>query len=210
MIALSRFITVYLLLIIAGFYIHLHADAAVPINKPLVGLPRHLGDWSMTSESEFSQGVLDVLKPTDYVSRYYVGKGGERVGLYVGYHSGGKGTGGIHSPKHCLPGSGWFEASSERTSLEVEGQPLKLVKAIYQKEDSRELFLYWFQARDRSLNDEYSLKLAEISGSLFHSRRDTAFIRVSVPFETDQERALATATAFIRDFHPVIMEYLPG
>jgi hypothetical protein len=63
--------------------------------------------------------------------------------------------------------------------------------------------------RDRSLNDEYSLKLAEITGSLLQRRRDSAFIRLSIPFESDEQAALEQGERFIRDFLPSIGEFLP-
>jgi EpsI family protein len=205
-----RFIIVFVLLAIAGLFINLHADITVPINKPFVMFPTLNRTWLMTSQAEFSENVLNVLKPTDYLSRQYQGDNGARVGLYIGYHGGGKGSGGIHSPKNCLPGSGWYEVSSKRLHLEVNGDRINLVRAVYQKGDYNELFLYWFQVKGKTLSDEYSLKLAEITNSVLYRRRDSAFIRVSVPFESDEQRANAVAERFVRDFVPVIREFLPS
>jgi EpsI family protein len=210
MIKKSRFVTVYLLFIVVGLYLNLHSDVAVPTNKPFSEFPVSNNGWQMHSQSEFSDNVLNVLRPTDYLSRQYTGPDGKQVSLYIGYHSGGKNSGGIHSPKHCLPGSGWYEASSKRTELEVEGKKIKLVRALYQKGESREMFLYWFQVKDKSLSEEYSLKLSEIMNSLLYRRRDSTFIRISVPFETNEARAVATGEQFIRDFYPVIMGFLPS
>lgn len=163
----------------------------------------------MSNRTEFSADVLGVLKPTDYLYSQYKDSSGKTVSLYIGYHSGGKNSGGIHSPKHCLPGSGWYEASTSRGTLAIPGGTINLVRALYQKGDSKELFIYWFQVRDRSLSDEYSLKLAEIMNSALYRRRDASFIRVSVPVESGIDQATARGEQFIRDFEPKFREFLP-
>jgi EpsI family protein len=163
----------------------------------------------MSSRSEFSANILSVLKPTDYLYRQYKDAGGNTLSLYVGYHGGGKDSGGIHSPKNCLPGGGWYEVSTRRRMLETPGGRINLVQAVYQKGESKDLFLYWFQVRDRSISDEYSLKLAEILNSVLYRRRDASFIRVSVPVEADLEQAVARGEQFIRDFEPLFREFLP-
>jgi EpsI family protein len=209
MITLSRFIVVYVLLGITALYIFTHSDISVPINRPFSEFPAQVGGWSMTAHQEFSADVLNVLKPADYLARQYAAPDGRQVSLYLGYHSGGKDSGGIHSPKHCLPGSGWYEVSTEKSVADAGGTKINLVRAVYQKGESREMFLYWFQVRDKSLDDEYRLKLAEIMNSVTGRRRDSTFVRISVPYETDQAKAEALGRQFIRDFQPVIREFLP-
>jgi EpsI family protein len=204
-----RFIVVFILLAVTALYINLHADITVPTNKPFSKFPAVNQEWRMTSQAEFSNNVLDVLKPTDYLSRQYQGADGAKVALYIGYHGGGKESGGIHSPKHCLPGSGWYEVSSKRDYLEVNGERFNLVRAVYQNGESKEMFIYWFQVKGRTLSEEYSLKFAEITNSFLYRRRDSAFIRVSVPFEVNEQAAEDVGKRFIRDFFPVIQEFLP-
>jgi len=205
----SRFIIVYLLLAGAVVFLTMHTDFAVPTNRPFSEFPVRVNTWQMSSQTEFSENVLNVLKPTDYISRQYKGTDGKEVSLYIGYHGGGKESGEIHSPRHCLPGSGWFEVSTKRGTLPVNDGKLNLVRSIYQKGGSKELFLYWFQVRDRSITDEYSLKLAEIAGSILNRRRDASFVRISVPFEANETAAIALGEQFIRDFLPAIREFLP-
>ncbi len=164
----------------------------------------------MISQAHFDAEVLSVLKPTDYLSREYEGAGGKRIQLYIGYHDGSKKSGQIHSPRNCLPGSGWQQLSSEQIYLGEAPRRIKLVKAVYQKGDNRELFLYWFQMRDRSFADEYSLKLAGISSSIKLGRNDASFIRVSVPFATDEKEAAEKGISFINDIYPHLRSFLPA
>lgn len=204
-----RFIIVYTLFAAAALVITLHRDTAVPTNRPFSEFPEKVQSWQMSKRNEFSENILGVLKVTEYLSREYTGSGGKTVSLYIGYHGGGKDSGEIHSPKHCLPGSGWHEISTRRGVLATAGGALNLVRAVYQKGENRELFLYWFQVRDRSISNEYSLKMAEIVNSALYRRRDASFIRVSVPFESDLDQAVAMGEQFIRDFEPLFRKFLP-
>ncbi len=204
-----RFVIVYILFAATGIVITLHRDAPIPTSQPLNQFPVQVASWNMSKRGEFSDAILSVLKPTDYLSRQYVTPDGKIVNLYIGYHGGGKSGGEIHSPKHCLPGSGWYEVATSRGSLDISGGVINLVRAVYQKGDSKELFLYWFQVRNRSISDEYSLKIAQIMNSALHKRRDAAFIRISVPIVTDNDQARALGEQFIRDFEPLIRNYLP-
>src|ERR1039457_2113107 len=204
------FITVFLLLAIAGLYINLHADITVPMNRPFSEFPTQVKDWRMVSRSGFGADILELLKPTDYLARTYTGKDNQTIQLYIGYHGGGEGGGEIHSPKHCLPGSGWYEASSIKGNLEIGGKNLNLIRAVYQKGDRKEIFLYWFQVKDKSITDEYSLKLSEIANSMLYRRRDASFIRISVPIQGSLDQAIIAGEHFIRDFYPAIRGHLPG
>lgn len=209
MISLIRFMVVYALLGTAALVITFHRDMEVPTNRPFSEFPQTVQSWQMVKREVFSDDVLRILKPTDYYSCQYKDADGKTVNLYVGYHGGGKDGGEIHSPKQCLPGSGWYEASSRRGVLLTSGGAINLVRAVYQKGENRELFLYWFQVRDRSISEEYSLKMAEIVNSAFHRRRDASFIRISTPVDSEIDQATARCERFVRDFEPVIREFLP-
>ena len=182
---------------------------SVPVNQPLVEIPRRLGSWRMLSQAQFDENTLAVLKPTDYLSRVYIDEAKNRVSFYLGYHGGGPDSGPIHSPKHCLPGSGWQLFSTREKELSLGTEKVSMVQAVYQNVDARELFLYWFQVRGESITSEYVLKLIEIKNSILYNRRDSAFIRLSVSFQDDLADAVAVGERFIRDFYPYIRDGLP-
>ncbi len=205
----KRYYILYALFILTALYIYLHKDISVPVNKPFSAFPVSLGDWRMSGESFMTEDVLAVLKPTDYLSRTYESSKGARVTLYLGYHGGGKDGGEIHSPKHCLPGSGWNENQSRKASMDTPSGSINFVNSLYQKAENKELFLYWFQVKGKTVDNEYSLKLAEILNSMLYRRRDAAFIRISVPFSDNEQKAQAAGEQFIRDFYPVITSFLP-
>ena len=205
----ARFLLLYLLLATTGLYLLVRSDIPVPMNRPFDSFPMVTDRWRMTYQEEFDPETLKVLNATDYLARRYVSERGETVGLYIGYHAGVRERGEIHSPRQCLPGSGWFEASGRRTVVEAGSEKVNMAQAVYQKGDAKELFLYWFQVRGRTLDDEYSLKWSQITGSLLHRRRDAAFIRITVPVESSEEQAAAVGIQFIRDMYPLIVNHLP-
>lgn len=204
-----RYVIVCVLFILSAVYINFHQNISVPVNKPFSSFPTQYLNWKMSDESFMSDQVLSILRPTDYLLRSYINSTGERVTMYVGYHDGSKDSGGIHSPKHCLPGSGWYELSSQKTRLGLFPESINVVQSVYQKAEDREMFLYWFNVKGKALDNEYSLKLYEIINSALYRRKDAAFIRISVPFDYDEAVATNAGKAFIRDFYPVILSYLP-
>ena len=209
MIKTSRFLILYLLMFCAAAYVYARSEVAVPVNQALDLFPQHVGGWKMTGQARFDERTLEVLKPTDYLSRTYMTAMGERVSLYVGYHDGGPQSGPIHSPRQCLPGSGWNRLKDEIRAIELDGKKIPFVSSIYQKDTEKQLFLYWFQVRDDMLTDEYMLKVAQIKNSVIANRRDSSFIRLSLMATDSEEEALRIGEQFIRDFYPAISHALP-
>lgn len=209
MIASWRFGVVYLLLLAAVAFVALHEDVSVPVAKPLADIPARLGTWRAVDDVRFSEAVLKQLRPSDYLYRVYADEEGRQVSLYLGYHGGGPDSGPIHSPKHCLPGSGWHNEGEQKVELVSGDQRIDLVQSVYGNGSDKELFLYWFQVKGRTLTGEYALKFAEVTNSILHNRRDSAFIRVSVPYKQSPEVAVALGERFVRDFYPEIARVLP-
>ncbi len=209
MISMGRAAAVFAILLSVWAFMLLHKDSPMPTVKPLSEVPETFSGWRLAAESTFSQRILDVLRPSDYLSRRYLDAEGNRVDLYIGYHGGGEDAGPIHSPKHCMPGSGWHEFSSQRQSVELSGRTLNLVRTVYGMGEVRQMLLYWFDVQGRSLNDEFSLKLWEMLGSIAKGRRDASFVRISVPFEGDEARAYDIGMRFVRDVVPILEGILP-
>ncbi|MBE9486179.1 MAG: EpsI family protein [Chloroflexi bacterium] len=204
-----RFYILYVLLALAAVYVLTRSEAAIPVNKPFELFPQKIGEWRMVGQARFDKQVLDVLKPTDYLSRTYMSEDGHQLTLYIGYHDGGPLSGPIHSPKQCLPGSGWNRLQDEVRSVEVNGKQIPYVSASYQKETEKQLFLYWFQVREQILTNEYALKLATAKNAILNNRRDSSFVRLSIPATENEDLARQKGAQFIQAFFPAISETLP-
>jgi len=208
-----RFYPLYVLILLTALFVGTHRDIAVPVAHPLKDIPSHLDAWSQADDIYFSEAVLAQLRPTDYLYRVYQHAGNQsqkhNIALYVGYHDGGPDSGPIHSPKHCLPGSGWMVESETTHNLDVGTDTLKVVEAVYRNGERRELFVYWYQVSGDTLTNEYALKLAEIFNSMVYKRRDSAFIRISTQYREGDETPVALLRDFVREAYPFIKEVLP-
>jgi EpsI family protein len=205
-----RFIFIMLLLAGAGIYMGHHRDLEVPLGRPFGEFPASHAGWRMIGQANLGENILKVLMPTDYLSRRYAKEDGSSVDMYLSFFNGGPDAGRIHSPKHCLPGGGWTEISSAHTTLDLGGEAVNLAQAVYAMGNKREVIYYWFSMRGRTMSDEFSLKLAEITGSMFHRRRDQSFMRISVQGDGALEAAEQQIEDFLRDFYPVIRDFLPN
>ncbi len=204
-----RFIVLYIIIGVAALYVHTRSEASVPVNKPLDLFPRQSLGWSMVGEARFDERVLAVLLPTDYLSRSYRNENGDVVGLYVGYHDGGPDSGPIHSPRQCLPGSGWTPVHSSSHEMPVSGTTVSYVTSLYQKDSSKQLFLYWFQVGGEYLTNEYALKFSMAKNSFLKNQRESSFIRISVPVNDSEDDARKIGESFIQAFAPAISDSLP-
>jgi EpsI family protein len=93
--------------------------------------------------------------------------------------------------------------------IDAGGAGVNVVEAVYRKGERREMFLYWFQVRERTVTSEYALKWAQIVNSLRSGRRDAAFIRVSLPVGADTADTAETGVRFVRDIMPLLWGFLP-
>ncbi len=205
-----RVAIVLVLLAGAALFMTFHKDLEVPLARPFAEFPVAHNGWRMATQSNFSEDILNLLRPTEYLSRRYVRSDGASVDMYLSYFDGSPEGGRIHSPKNCLPGGGWTELSSERIEMNIDGEAVNLVRAVYGSGESKEVLYYWFAMRGQTISDEFSLKLAEITGSIFHRRRDQSFIRISVQARDDVSVTQKRIEGFLMDFYPVIREYLPS
>jgi len=205
-----RFIILSILLACAGLYMNFHKDLVVPLAKPFGDFPPTHNGWRMVGQSTLSENVMKVLMPSEYLSRRYADENGATVDMYLSFFDGGPDSGRIHSPKHCVAGAGWTELSSQRAVMNLGGENVNLVKSIYAKGSIREVIYYWFDMRGKTMSDEYALKLAEITGSMFHRRRDQSFMRISVQCDGETKLAEIQIEAFLRVFYPMIRNYLPS
>ena len=205
-----RYLVVIVMMLSAWGYMSTHRDKPTPLPDSLSNFPSAFGDWRLFKEAYFDQQALDMLRPTEYLSKRYARQDGAVVDIYVGFHDGARQSGGIHSPKNCLPGSGWFEVSSEQVKVNLKEQPLDVVVSVYQHGASTDLILYWFQVGGESVSNEYSMKIHEVLNSVRYGRRDAAFIRIIVPISGSKEAAMAQAEDFLKAMYPSLKRILPS
>ena len=118
----------------------------------------------------------------------------------------------IHSPKNCLPGSGWVPAQSGHIRV-ARGQraPFEVNRYVVSRGTERYLVLYWYEAHGRSLASEYKVKYYLVLDSISMRRSDGALIRVSTPIKATEsdDQAQARLLQFLDELLPVSHRYIP-
>src|SRR5438105_1821014 len=73
----------------------------------LAEFPTQIDDWKMVASSTLTDDVAGVLKADDYLLRTYRDGKGQTVDFFIAYYKTQRAGESMHSPKNCLPGSGW-------------------------------------------------------------------------------------------------------
>ncbi|MEI9812841.1 MAG: exosortase C-terminal domain/associated protein EpsI [Acidobacteriota bacterium] len=199
-----------LLLLQAGMLYSSIREEYIPPSRPLVDIPRTLGSWQFLEEGVIDKETMDVLKADDTLSRSYQ-NGAVGLNLFVaGFRSQRTGKA-PHSPKNCLPGSGWLPLADREISLDVgRPEPIPVNRYVIAHGDDRELVYYWYQSRDRSVASEFKAKFWVVADAIRYNRTDTALVRVIVPIRNrDEAAADRAATDFVKTVYSTLLDYLP-
>ncbi|HEX8817040.1 MAG TPA: EpsI family protein [Terriglobales bacterium] len=173
-----------------------HGEPVHPVN-PLATFPLDFGTWS-GRDIPIDRDVLKVAAVDDYLNRVYQSTGDAPVSLYVGYYMSQQTGDAIHSPKNCLPGSGWEPVSAGRSEIALPDGKHALVNSyLIEKGLDRELVLYWYQSHGRIIASEYWAKVYMVRDALKLNRTDSALVRVVTPLGRNSPQiAQARAIAF--------------
>ena len=82
---------------------------------PLREFPSDIG-LSHSEDRPFETQVVRAIGADDYINRVYLGST-PPIELYIGYYKDQRSGDRIHSPKNCLPGSGWEPVHSSRVQI---------------------------------------------------------------------------------------------
>jgi EpsI family protein len=185
----------------------------VPPHLPLSTFPAQLENWNST-QVELDQETLDVLGPGDFLERAYLDP--ERklpyVDLFLAYFPSQRTGDTIHSPQHCLPGSGWNPDENVRVMLSLSGHaPFPVNRYIISKPGERRLVLYWFWAHDRGVASEYWAKYFLIKDAIRMNRTDGALVRFVTPMFPGETAAAAEQRIlpFTSAVVPLLNNYIP-
>ena len=210
----KRTISVSVLMILAAVctrYVS-HVENIHMIN-PLSSFPKRIGEW-VGKEEHFDQEIYDILGVDDSLLCRYRGSRGQQVQLYVGFYGNQREGNLIHSPKHCMPGSGWNIIVTSLEELIVpNANPSKITvtKLILEKGAQRQIVLYWFQSRGRFIASEYMQKIYLVIDSVAKQRTDGCFLRLIAPvLDGDEERALRGLKDFAKVIIPILQGYIPS
>ena len=183
---------------------------SVPAGVPLAEVPKTLNSWQFVQDGVVDQETLDVLKADDILNRVYVSERKPAFLFVAAFRSQRNGKA-PHSPKNCLPGSGWLPLNSGEVTIDSGAGPITVNRYVVAHGDERSLVLYWYQSRERVVASEYTAKFWVMADAVRLNRTDTALVRVVVPIvNKDEDTAMKTASDFVKAFYQPLRHYLPA
>ena len=195
----------------------LNYKASIPVrDQTLVTFPLLIDDW-YGREGAFPVAALETLNLTDYFVADYSRQSDPpdtTVNLYLAYHEAQHRGSAAHSPRACLPGSGWeierLEVVTIRPhSLQSSNTHIDVNRMEIRQGLARQLVYYWFDQRGRNLTDEYLVKWYLFIDAISMKRTDGSMIRLStsVPNGTTFAEADARLQSFLSSFQPAIQRH---
>jgi EpsI family protein len=167
----------------------------------------------MVQDAPLEPETLQMLKADDVTNRVYVDRRyAVAVNLFVAYFRTQRYGQSPHSPKNCLPGSGWEEVEVGRQTISVAGwdRPITVNRYAVQHGGDESVTLYWYQGHRRVIASEFAAKFWLVADAVRYRRSDTALVRVIVPVrEGDLRTATNAGVAFIQAAFPVILRQMP-
>jgi len=185
-----------------------------PAHTPLQMVPAAIGGWRLAQEGVVGKEVQEVLQADDLLSRTYAHAESQTVAsLFVAYFRSQRTGVAPHSPKNCLPGSGWVPSESSIVPIAVPGRagPIRVNLYLVSKGDAQSVTLYWYQSRGRVVASEYAAKIYTVLDAIRFNRTDTALVRVVVPVTgRGQDIARRAGERFIVEIFPTLAPFLPN
>src|SRR5262249_7218073 len=122
----------------------------------LTALPLMIGSWTGREAGAPDEGSARLPSSGAYLHRTYPGtKAGAPVGLYIAYYAEQRPGVSIHSPLHCLPGTGWEPLDVATLPVQdAEGDSRAIRRMVVSKNLDRALVLYWYAVHGRMLAGE--------------------------------------------------------
>jgi EpsI family protein len=192
------------LLVQAGTFYGFSRSENIPARAPLAGFSIANTPWQMLEETELDKETLEVLKADDILSRVYVDRQtGQYATLFVAYFETQRTGKAPHSPKNCLPGSGWTETQGGTVDIDIPGRPspISVNRYVVARGENQSVVLYWYQSRDRVIASEYSAKIYTVADA----------IRIVVGVNGgNTDKALETAISFAKTVFNPLKSYLPN
>ena len=148
-----------------------------PAREYCVTFPMQVGNFQGRLEP-MDAIYLDALNVDDHLHANYRAASGMPVNLWIAYYGSQSKGQATHSPRTCLPGSGWKIESFGQHALGGATSDRTVNRALIAFGDNRQLVYYWFKQRERWVTSEIAVKWYILVDSLLRNRSDGALVRV--------------------------------
>jgi len=187
---------------------------ATPALQPLSRFPDQLGSYRLQATHQSPAAVVEMLGVTDYINYNYIDDKGNQIRLYVAYYDFVGESKGYHSPKNCLPGSGWgiAEVKPQQIFPAQKDRPVTVTEMIIRNRNEQQIVLYWYQNRGRVIPSEYQERIYRVLDSFLMKRGDGSFVRIMV--DVPEGTNFGEAEGRVREFAALVAaelhRFIPG
>jgi len=123
----------------------------------------------------------------------------DALGLYIAYYREQRPGVGVHSPLHCLPGTGWEPEDARTVDIAGGATTARMKRLIVRKNLDRAVVLYTYSLHGRLIASELFSKFWLLNERIRHGRGDAALVRIVVPVTEAVEAAEQQGVRFTRD-----------
>ena len=153
-------------------------------------IPAQIDGW-MSEDFTMTESSAAVLGADEYLNRRYENTRGAQVWVFMAYFREQQVGSQIHSPRNCVPGSGWEVRSLSRQDILMGRGDQSAQQMMIERNGQRQEMLYWFRTRGGTMTGEYALKWDLLRNSLLGRPTNAVFVRFSaVEADADAMRDL--------------------
>jgi EpsI family protein len=171
---------------------------------PIAQLPYTIGGWSGFDDASLDPETAALLGADAYLTRTYSAGTGADISMYIAYYGAQRPGVSIHSPLHCLPGTGW-------EPVDVATVPVgsgSVRRVTMQKNLDRVAVIYWYQLQGRTVAGELESKVYGLFDRVRRGRSDAALVRLVVPIADDSSGAAERGLSFAGELLPQLAPLL--
>ncbi len=181
------------------------------LRQPLDEFPSALAGYERSGERVLTGAELTALRPDSYLLRTYESEHLPRLDLYIAFYGRQASGSSVHSPRNCLPGSGWEPVQHDRLAIETSlGRGTVNRYVVEHESGSRALVFYWYQGRGRVEASEYRVKWDLVRDALLRRRTDEALVRVVFPLGRARSPSEVDAASLLVLIAEALHPHLPS
>lgn len=204
----SRYLLAGLALVILAIPVFNRVSVASPVSlrQSFDHFPRQFGQWHGHLEY-IDPEMVKATRSQAHLNMAFSDANGRIISLWIAFYQSQKKAGGfVHSPKGCLPASGWDTVGAGIYKI---APSLAVNYMLVEKMGSRLVVFYWYVQRGRWLSSEYLNKFYMGYDGLIRGRTDGAIIRLITPAGKNVEAAQECLASFARQLAKVLPDFIP-